>query len=215
MAAAKYHILGGFVSYIGFVVAYYGYFISRFSADMLVLLADVRWLTLGLFLALFGSTLPDYDLLYKSLSPWHHRSAITHSILIPVIVILFYLSPAPINNYALFLVPFMVGFMSHLFLDLFPNTDIENLMKKEKFWESSEMILIAAETGLTPEMDLKKEMRHKLSGTYNIQFPQEILIGKKKRRTLTPDLTRIWLVINGSIILIIAVALFLLFAPLL
>ncbi len=55
MAAAKYHILGGLIAYIGFVLAYYSYFISRLAVDMLALLADIRWLILGLFVAFFGS----------------------------------------------------------------------------------------------------------------------------------------------------------------
>ena len=215
MAVAKYHILVGSLTYIGFAISYYSFFNSRLAVDMLVLLADAKWMTLGLFMALFGSTLPDYDLLYKYLSPWHHRSLITHSALIPATAILIYFYPAPIRNYALLLVPFMIGFTFHLFLDLFPNTDVEKLLKEEKYWQSFEAVLKAAEIGLTEQKDLTKEARKRLRGTYNIHLPRRIVVRKKERKTLSPDQTRIWLTINGSIVLVLAFVLFQLFAPVL
>lgn len=107
---------------------------------------DYKWITLGLLLALFGSTLSDYDLLYKYLSPWHHRSAITHSASIPTIALLIYLCPIclgptyldhqRVDNYALLVVCFMLGFASHLFLDCFPSVDVEKLVKKMKYAEA-------------------------------------------------------------------------------
>ena len=174
MAAAKYHVLAGFVTFAIFAVAYFVHFtFLRVEPSLLALLSDYKWITLGLFLSLFGSTLCDYDLLYKYLSPWHHRSAITHSALIPTIALLIYLYPTPLQNYAILIVCFMLGFASHLFLDYFPSVDIEKLIKKMKYAEAAETITSSLRIGLTPVEYLSKEDFKKLSGTYNIHFPQK------------------------------------------
>lgn len=216
MAAAKYHVIAGFVTFAFFAVAYFIHFnFFKWNGNMLLLLTDTKWLILGLFLALLGATLSDFDLLYKYLNPWHHRSFITHSAIIPTIVILAYLYPTPINNYAILLVSFMLGFASHLFLDLFPSIDIEKLLKQEKYKEAIEIVTKSLIIGLTTEELLEKTDLKKLSGTYNIQFPQKILIGKKIRKMLSPNQTRIWLIMHGTVILVFAIILFTLFAPLL
>ena len=217
MAAAKYHVLAGFVTFAIFAVAYFIHF-NFFSASerapsLLALLSDYKWVTVGLFLSLFGSTLSDYDLLYKYLSPWHHRSAITHSALIPTIALLVYLYPTPLKDYAILVVCFMLGFASHLFLDYFPSVDIEKLIKEMKYGEAAEAIVSSFLIGLTPVESLSKEDLKKLSGTFNIHFPQKILIGKKMRKTLTPKLTRIWLIFNTIIVLVYGILLFALFVP--
>lgn len=216
MAAAKYHVLAGFVTFAIFAAAYFVHFnFFREEPSLLALLSDYKWVTLGLFLSLFGSTLSDYDLLYKYLSPWHHRSAITHSALIPTTALLIYLIPTLVHNYAILVVCFMLGFASHLFLDYFPSVDIEKLIKETKYAEASGAITSSLLIGLTPVEDLSNEDRKKLSGTFNIQFPQKILIGKKMRKTFTPKLTRIWLIINGAIVSAYGVLLFVLFVPML
>lgn len=216
VAAAKYHVLAGFVTFAIFTAAYFIHFnFFRVKPSLLALLSDYKWITLGLFLSLFGSTLSDYDLLYKYLSPWHHRSAITHSALIPTIALLIYLYPTPIHNYAILVVCFMLGFASHLFLDYFPSVDIEKLIKKMKYAEAAKTITSSLRIGLTPVEYLSKEDFKKLSGTYNINFPQKILIGKKMKKTLTPKLTRIWLISHGIIVLAYGMLLFALFVPVL
>jgi membrane-bound metal-dependent hydrolase YbcI (DUF457 family) len=214
VAAAKYHVLAGFVTFTIFAVAYFIHF-NFFSVkpSLLALLSDYKWITLGLFLSLFGSTLPDYDLLYKYLSPWHHRSAITHSALIPTIALLVYFYPTPLHNYAILVVCFMLGFASHLFLDYFPSVDIEKLIWKTKYAEAADAIISSLLIGLTPVERLSKEDLKKLSGTFNIHFPQKIPIGKKMRKTLTPKLTRIWLISNGMIVLAYSTFLFAILAP--
>lgn len=219
VAAAKYHVLAGFVTFAIFAVAYFIHF-NFFSASerapsLLALLSDYKWVIVGLFLSLFGSTLSDYDLLYKYLSPWHHRSAITHSALIPTIALLVYLYPTPLKDYAILVVCFMFGFASHLFLDYFPSVDIEKLIKEMKYGEAAEAIVSSFLIGLTPVESLSKENLKKLSGTFNIHFPQKILIGKKMRKTLTPKLTRIWLIFHGIIVFAYGMLLFALFVPIL
>lgn len=216
MAASKYHVLAGFVTFAIFAVAYFVHFtFFRVEPDLLALLSDYKWITLGLFLSLFGSTVSDYDLLYKYLSPWHHRSVITHSALIPTIALLAYLYPTPLRSYAILVVCFMLGFASHLFLDYFPSVDIEKLIKEMKYEEAGKTITSSLIIGLTPVEYLSKEDFKKLSGTFNIHFPQKILIGKKMRKTLTPKLTRIWLISNSIIILAYGMLLFALFVPIL
>lgn len=216
MAAAKYHVLAGFVTFAIFAAAYFVYFtLFRVEPSLLTLLSDYKWTTLGLFLSLFGSTLSDYDLLYKYLSPWHHRSAITHSALIPTIALLIYLYPTPLHDYAILVVCFMLGFASHLFLDYFPSVDIEKLIKKMKYAEAAETITSSLRIGLRPVECLSKEDFKKLSGTYNIHFPKKIVIEKKMRKTLTPKLTRIWLISHGIIVLAYGMLLFALFVPIL
>ncbi len=214
VAAAKYHVLAGFVTFAIFAVAYFVHFnFLRVEPSLLALLSDYKWITLGLFLALFGSTLSDYDLLYKYLSPWHHRSAITHSALIPTIALLIYLYPTPLHNYSILVVCFMLGFSSHLFLDYFPSVDIEKLIKEMQYAEAADAVMSSLHIGLTPDEYLSKEDFQKMSGTYNIHFPQKMRIGKKMRKTLTPKLTRIWLIFNGIIILVYGTLLFALFVP--
>jgi hypothetical protein len=216
VAAAKYHVLAGFVTFAIFAAAYFIHFtFFRVEPNLLALLSDYKWIALGLFLSLFGSTLSDYDLLYKYLSPWHHRSAITHSALIPTIALLAYLYPAPLRNYAILVVCFMLGFASHLFLDYFPSVDIEKLIKEMKYEKAVKTITSSLIIGLTPVEYLSKEDFKKLSGTYNIHFPQKILIGKKMRKTFTPKLTRIWLILHMIIVLAYGVLLFALFVPIL
>lgn len=216
MAAAKYHVLAGFVTFAIFAAAYFVHFsFFREEPSLLALLSDYKWVTLGLFLSLFGSTLSDYDLLYKYLSPWHHRSVITHSALIPTTALLIYLIPTLIHSYAILVVCFMLGFASHLFLDYFPSVDIEKLIKEMKYAEASDAVISSLLIGLTPVEHLSNEDLKKLSGTFNIHFPQKILIGKKMRQTLTPKLTRIWLIFNGAIVFTYGVLLFVLFVPLL
>jgi len=216
VAAAKYHVLAGFVTFAIFAAAYFVHFnFFREEPSLLALLSDYKWVTLGLFLSLFGSTLSDYDLLYKYLSPWHHRSVITHSALIPTTALLIYLIPTLVHNYAILVVCFMLGFASHLFLDYFPSVDIEKLIKEMKYAEASGAITSSLLIGLTPVEDLSNEDLKKLRGTFNIQFPQKILIGKKMRKTLTPKLTRIWLIINGAVVSAYGVLLFVLFVPML
>ena len=229
VAAAKYHVLAGFVTFAIFALAYFFYFSwgglpsepsSPENARRLLLdyLRDYKWITLGLFLALFGSTLSDYDLLYKYLSPWHHRSVITHSALIPTIALLIYLCPTyldhvHVDSYAILIVCFMLGFASHLFLDYFPSVDIEKQVKKMKYTEATEAIASSLRIGLTSVENLSKEDLKKLRGTYNIHFPQKILIGRKMRKTLTPKLSRIWFILHGIIVLAYGILLFALFAP--
>jgi len=216
VAAGKYHVLAGFVIFAIFEAAYFVHFnFFRVEPDLMALLSDYKWATLGLFLALFGSTLSDYDLFYKCLSPWHHRSVITHSALIPTIALLTYLYPSRIHNYAILIVCFMLGFASHLFLDYFPSVDVEKLIKKTKYTEAVETITSSLLIGLTPVESLSKENLKKLSGTYNIHFPQKILIKKKMRKTLTPKLTRIWLIFHGIIVLAYGMFLFAIFVPIL
>jgi hypothetical protein len=216
VAASKYHVLAGFVTFAIFAVAYFVHFtFFRVEPDLLALLSDYKWITLGLFLSLFGSTVSDYDLLYKYLSPWHHRSVITHSALIQTIALLAYLYPTPLRSYAILVVCFMLGFASHLFLDYFPSVDIEKLIKEMKYEEAGKTITSSLIIGLTPVEYLSKEDFKKLSGTFNIHFPQKILLGKKMRKTLTPKLTRIWLISNSIIILAYGMLLFALFVPIL
>ena len=216
MAAAKYHVLAGFVTFTIFGTAYFVHFtFFRVEPNLLALLSDYKWITLGLFLSLFGSTLSDYDLLYKYLSPWHHRSAITHSALIPTIALLIYLYPTPLHNYAILVVCFMLGFASHLFLDYFPSVDIEKQIEKQEHEKAKKKVESSVRIGLKRVEDLSKEDLKRLSGTFNIHFPQKIPIGKKMRKTLTPKLTRIWLISNSIIVLAYGMLLFALFISIL
>ena len=103
----------------------------------------------------------------------------------------------------------------HHFLDYFPSLDVEKLIKKMEYTEAAEAIASSLRIGLTPIEYLSHEDLKRLSGTFNIYFPQKILIGKRMRRTLTPKLTRIWLISNGIVVLAYGMLLFALFAPML
>jgi len=107
----------------------------------------------------------------------------------------------------------MLGFASHLFLDYFASVDIVKLIKEGKYEEAKEKIEKSILIGLKPVECLSKEDLKKLRGTFNIHFPQKILIGKKMRKTLTPKLTRIWLLSHGIIVVAYSILLFVLFAP--
>jgi len=109
----------------------------------------------------------------------------------------------------------MIGFASHLFLDYFPSVDIEKMISKMQYKEAFESIVDSFLKGVTPVEYLSREDLKKFSGTYNIHFPQKILIGKKWRKTLTPKLTRIWLISQSIIVLAYGMLLFALFAPVL
>ena len=109
----------------------------------------------------------------------------------------------------------MLGFASHLFLDYFPSIDIEKLIKEKKNAEASDAIISSIVIGLTPVEHLSNEDLKKLRGTFNIHFPKRIFIQKKMRKTLTPKLTRIWLILNGAIVFTYSGLLFVLFVPIL
>jgi len=216
MATAKYHVLAGFISYVIFAVAYFVYFnFFRVRLNMLSLISDYKWITLGLFLALFGSTLSDFDLLYKYLNPWHHRSVITHSALIPTIAMMIYWYPTPLQYYAMLMICFFLGFASHLFLDYFPSVDIEKLLAQQKYERVGEEVTSSLLVGFTPFENLDERDLKRLSGTYNIHFPKRFLLGKKMTKVLPPNMTRLWLIVNGIIVLAFGILLFALFAPLL
>lgn len=178
----KSHIIGGFVSW---VIAM-GIYIWLNIDDIKTGWYNSMWILISLLTCLLGAEMSDYDLLWKSFL--QHRHIFTHSIMIPVLIVLPVFTVTTETN---FLLPafglFMIGYGSHLVLDLFPSWK----EKDGKILDSRETLTWLT-TGLTGD-----ELYTKLQGTYLIHLPWKT---KNKRKTLNLNATRAWLIVNALIL---------------
>jgi len=162
------------------------------------------WVITGFLMALIGAEAPDWDLLLNWML---HRDISTHSVFIPLfITIVFliqkFLAPTdPTLIIALVFTPFLLGFSSHLLLDLFPNVDPEKEVKEKGVTRTTAMLVGGFVSGLTGVETIKA-----LQGTYLIHLPFKMLVESEKkkdawemRRTLPLHASRWWLFFNGFI----------------
>lgn len=173
------------------------------------------WLTLGLLMAMIGAEAPDWDLLINWM---HHRDIATHSVFIPlgITAIFFYqkitdLADPTLRPLALVFVPFLLGFASHLLLDLFPSVDPEREVKEKGITKTTATLLGGFVSGITGIETIKA-----LQGTYLIHLPFRMPVKSEKkdkfmeiRKTFPLHTSRWWLFINALICDLLAVALLL------
>ncbi|MFX0015748.1 MAG: hypothetical protein ACFFB2_01265 [Promethearchaeota archaeon] len=156
-------------------------------------------------MTLIGAEAPDWDLL---LNWMHHRDIVTHSIFIPLFITITFLIQiflAIPDDQSLILslifLPFFLGFMSHLLLDLFPSVDPEREVKERGVTRTTAMLVGGFVSGLTGVKTIKA-----LQGTYLIHLPVKMPVKNEKerdiwemRRTLPLHASRWWLFLNGLI----------------
>ncbi|MHA2243603.1 MAG: hypothetical protein ACXADY_01410 [Candidatus Hodarchaeales archaeon] len=204
MANRKWHLITAIVVYIIYCVMYW--YID--TNDLLPSpgLPDMAplWLITGFLMALIGAEAPDWDLL---LNWMHHRDIATHSIGIPLIITGTFLVQKlmtpddPTLVLALIFAPFLLGFGSHLLLDLFPSVDPEREIKEKGITKTTATLLGGFVSGLTGVETIKA-----LQGTYLIHLPLKLPVISEKegkyvemRKTYPKHLTRWWLFFNGLI----------------
>jgi hypothetical protein len=201
MTNRKWHLITSIVVFILYCVVYW-YVDTNFVPE----LPDIAllWITTGFLLALIGAEAPDWDLL---LNWMHHRDIGTHSVLIPLFIAGAFLVQKFINEtdptlvFALIFTPFLLGFASHLLLDLFPSVDPEKEIKEKGITKTTAMLLGGFVSGLTGVETIKA-----LKGTYLIHLPFKMPVRSEKkdefieiRRTLPLKASRWWLFFNGLI----------------
>jgi hypothetical protein len=140
---------------------------------------------IGALITVTGALMPDWDIPFLGIS--RHRNIIFHSVILPLLIVLTMLVNvalrvvsttslavgAEIEYYITAL--FLLGYASHLFLDLFPS----NASPLEILWQASDPYH-KAPTGLKPLGPIR--------------------VGRKNAKT--------WLIGNGTLLVIIAIALF-------
>jgi hypothetical protein len=183
------------------------------------LVNDLYWILLGFFVCITGAEIPDYD----QLPSWkwlEHRSILTHSALIPIIVFLTMVIVLPANGLKT-LSPLMtllfLGYASHLLLDLFPvwagfgDKETKDPVTKA-IHKASHLAVIARwfYEGVTGA-----ELYKKMEGTYFVHLPfrmeveEEKKKGKKEKleeeemKALSKGQSRAWYIINGLIIVLL------------
>ncbi|NHJ46985.1 MAG: hypothetical protein FK733_04275 [Asgard group archaeon] len=150
----------------------------------LTLLRDT-WLfwVIGLYLAILGSESPDLDHLLPFMS---HRDIVTHSAFFPAILfsggmwwkyrIIKDASLAVLNASITVIIPYLLAYGSHLFLDFFPNINIKDLANGE--------------------IRVKEK-----KGAFLMHLPFYVKDKKgKERKTLNVKGTEWWLIINSWLI---------------
>ncbi|NHJ41134.1 MAG: hypothetical protein FK731_13970 [Asgard group archaeon] len=142
------------------------------------------WLfwVIAILLSILGSEGPDLDQLYGFMS---HRDIVTHSTLYPAIFFTVGMWWRITVNHALVsaLIPFLIAFASHLFLDFFPNISLKDL----------------ADGNL--RIGAKK-------GAYLVHLPFYYEDKKgKERKALSVKGTEWWLIINSLITCVMALLL--------
>lgn len=204
MANRKWHMITSIILYIIYCVFYWFlYTEGDLPAPGLPELAPL-WLITGFLMALIGAEAPDWDLLINWM---HHRDILTHSIGIPLIITGTFLAQKivtpddPTLILALVFAPFLIGFGSHLLLDLFPSVDPERELAEKGITKTTATLLGGFVSGLTGIETIKA-----LQGTYLIHLPWRMpVVSEKKgvfvemRKTYPKHLTRWWLFFNGLI----------------
>ena len=170
---------------------------------------DTLWVIVGFLLTLYGAEFPDFDQLFKKIL--NHRDWLSHSAILPLFLSLFALitsnatKEGSINGvYMPILAFFSLGVASHLILDWFPTYKNTTEDGKLEFSDVEYAIKFGIQ-GLTGE-----ELVQKLVGTYLIHLPFKSI--KSGRKTLTAKQTRIYLISNALILILLSIFLFLSFA---
>lgn len=205
MALRKYHLLWGFIAYLIYLVSYWYILENNVLPDIVLPDIDPIWIMTGLLLCLVGAELADYDQLTGLLS---HRDIITHSGLIPTIIFLIFLISKILGIadstlvYAVSFTPFMIGYATHMWLDLFPTINPEKTLKQKGIAEASMQLFGAVIQGLTAA-----EIISRVGGTYLIHLPTKLPVindGSNKddkfivyRKTFPKHWTRWWLLFSG------------------
>ncbi len=216
MANRKWHIIISIIIFVGYCVIYWLIRINLlYDPSELPDLAPL-WVTTGFLMALVGAEAPDWDLL---LNWMHHRDISTHSVFIPFfITIVFLIQKFMVPNdptlvLALVFTPFLLGFSSHLLLDLFPNVDPEKEVKEKGITRTAAMLVGGFVSGLTGVETIKA-----LKGTYLIHLPFKMSVKSEKkretwdmRRTLPLHDSRWWLFFNGLITGILGISLLIIY----
>ena len=207
MATRKWHL---FTAILVFLLYFLGYWIiqSYFLSELPVLAPF--WVMTAFLMTLIGSEAPDWDFMLNWLQ---HRDISTHSAGIPLLITLVFfiqkfMTPTdPSLILALIFTPFMFGFSSHLFLDLFPGVDPEKELKKGGITHTTALLLKGFVSGLTGVERIKA-----LQGAYLIDLPFKVKMqsekGRKKweiRKTLPLHASRWWLFFNGLFTLILGI----------
>ncbi|MHA1971804.1 MAG: metal-dependent hydrolase [Candidatus Hodarchaeales archaeon] len=199
MASRKYHLLTAIIVFFLYLILYY--LVNSFTVNNLPAISPL-WVVTAFFLTLIGSEAPDWDLLLNWLQ---HRDITTHSIFIPLIISGAFIMQTifnpedPTQIFAIIFSPFMLGFGSHLLLDLFPNIDPEKGLKEGGITHTTALLLKGFVSGLTGLETVKA-----LQGTYLIHLPLKTKVRSEKkgkkwevRKTLPLKASRWWLFFNG------------------
>ncbi|MFW9855621.1 MAG: hypothetical protein ACFFFG_11200 [Candidatus Thorarchaeota archaeon] len=203
MANRKWHMITAILVYTIYLVTYWA--VDTNIPDLGLTDIAPLWMTLGFLMGLIGAEAPDWDLLINWM---HHRDIITHSIFIPIGItaIFFYQkfadpSDPTLAPLALVFTPFLVGFASHLLLDLFPSVDPEKEVKEKGITKTTATLLGGFVSGLTGIETIKA-----LQGTYLIHLPFRLPVKSEKkdkfieiRRTFPLHTSRWWLFFSGLI----------------
>ena len=206
MANRKWHLITAIIVFLIYCTVYW--FVDT---NLLVDLQDFDlpdlaplWVITAFLMALIGAEAPDWDLL---LNWMHHRDIGTHSVFIPLFITIVFLIQKimtpddPTLVLALVFTPFLLGFASHLLLDLFPSVDPEKEVKEKGVTNTTVMLLGGFVSGLTGLETIKA-----LQGTYLIHLPFKMPVKSEKKReawemrkTLPLHASRWWLFFNGVI----------------
>lgn len=220
MAARKYHLAVGVLVFVAFAVTFYMWYLGTwtlteigkniFSTPRSFSSRDVVWLTIAFFLSLTGSEIADFD---HAITWMNHRDWLTHSAIIPSIPAVIVLAATFSSTFMqeahlalsllLAVVPMVLTAASHLLIDLFPSVPIEELSKKGKYVELAVRMADSAIRGM-----ILTEFGKRMSGSYLIHFWWNIKTEKgKERRTLSEKKTKTWLMVNGLVLVGVALAL--------
>lgn len=220
MAARKYHLAMGVLVFVAFAAAFYKWYLgtwtlaemggSVFSTPRSFSSRDVVWLTIAFFLSLTGSEIADFD---HAITWMNHRDWLTHSAIIPSIPAVVVLASTFSNTFMqeahlalsllLAVVPLVLAAAVHLLIDVFPSVPVEELAKKGKYVELAVRMADSAVRGM-----VLSEFGKRLSGSYLIHFWWTVKRERgKERRTLNERKTKTWLVLNGLVLVGVAVVL--------
>lgn len=184
--------------------------------------ADILYLAVALLLVLTGAEIADYD---KAIMWMQHRDWLTHSCIIPgafaIIVMVFtvvkignpiqtQIFNTSINTVLLLgITVFSLGAASHLLLDYFPPIKPEELHSKKESITAGHEAADYFISGMTAQ-----ELFRRLEGTALVHFWWNVEVEKEKkgkrgkgyefRKTLPSKQSQTYYLINGIILLIIA-----------
>lgn len=217
VALRKWHLFMGFLTFILYIVLYW--YIGENEV-----LKTARWhglnpiWVIGAFwMAMIGAEFPDWDQMTSigGIRLFRHRDWTTHSILLPFLLTVPFVVTRlddpddPNLIFGVLFAAFFFGMASHLFLDLWPTMNVDHMLKRKGLVGTNVSITKGFFEGLAG-------WGQKFTGTYLIHLPFRMpvieLTNKKKegialRKTLPKHLTRLWLVVNGLLCLLLGIIL--------
>lgn len=164
---------------------------------------DAVWIILGSSMTIWGAEFPDMDQMFRSV--FKHRDWYTHSAIFPAILSFLVIStsdPSVEGNFNTGLLPVVaminIGVASHLIADYFPTW---KPVSKNGQLEVADMkyALGWAFEGLTGD-----ELVQKLVGTYLIHIPWLQFFTKDGRVTMNKMWTRVYLIANAIVLIILS-----------